>query len=90
MSRAAVVPALEELLAGTPRAGVTAVLDAAERLRDQIEDAEYRASFAPPPTHYACCPCGSVTEIHGELDDDDYDAIRDWHADHADCDGDAS
>lgn len=78
------LPALDELV-DRARPGVLAVLDAADALHRQVEDAEWRASFAPPVTHYAQCPCGSVMEVYGELDADDYDAIRDWQTDHEDC-----
>jgi hypothetical protein len=82
------LPSLDTLIASAARSsGVTAVLAAADRVHNQIEDAEYRASFAPPPEVYACCPCGSVMEIHGELDAEEYDAIRDWEYGHADCGG---
>lgn len=78
------LPALDELVEHT-RPGVLAVLDAADALHRRIEDAEYRASFAPAPEFWAQCPCGSVMEVYGELDADDYDAIRDWEASHDDC-----
>lgn len=80
------LPTLDDLIADAGRRpGVAAVLDAANKLRAQLEDAEYRASFAPAPTHYAQCVCGSVLEVYGDLDADDYDAIRDFDYAHADC-----
>lgn len=78
------LPALDELV-DRARPGVLAVLDAADALHRQIETAEFRASLAPSPTHYAQCVCGSVMQIFGELDADDYDAIRDWQTDHEEC-----
>lgn len=83
------LPTLDELIAQAGhRAGVNAVLDAADAQRNQVEDAEYRASFAPAPTFYAQCPCGSVMQVHGDIDDEDRDAIRDWDDVHAGCTGD--
>lgn len=80
------LPTLNDLIVDAGRhSGVLAVLDAADRLHGQIEDAEYRASFAPAPTFHAQCTCGSVMEVHGELDDEDRDAIRDWDDFHAEC-----
>lgn len=80
------LPTLDELVdqAGL-RSGVLAVLDAADKAHSQIEDAEYRASFAPPPTYYAQCVCGAVMEIRGDLVDEDYDAIRDFDDAHFEC-----
>lgn len=80
------LPTLDDLIAQAGhRAGVNAVLDAADAQRNQVEDAEYRASFAPPPTFYAQCQCGSVMEVYGDLNDEDRDAIRDWDDTHAYC-----
>lgn len=80
------LPSLDDLIdAAGRRAGIHAVLDAADKLHGQLEDAEYRASFAPAPTFYAQCVCGSVMTVHGELDEDDREAIRDWDDTHAYC-----
>lgn len=85
------LPTLDELIsAAGHRAGIHAVLDAADKLHGQLEDAETRASFAPAPTFYAQCACGSVMTVHGDVDDEDYDAIRDWDDTHAYCQQDAS
>jgi hypothetical protein len=73
------------MAAGRGHAGVTAVLDAANRVRSDIEWANYQASFAPAPEYYASCMCGSVMQVMGELDGDDYVAIEDWNAQHAEC-----
>ncbi|WP_044109742.1 hypothetical protein [Mycobacterium canetti] len=79
-----IIPTIDDLVAAAGP-GVAVILDAADRLCRLLEDAEFRASFAPVPTHYAQCPCGSVMEIHGDLDTDDYAAIRDWESDHQEC-----
>lgn len=80
------LPTIDELIGEVSRRpGVVAVLAAADKAHSQLEDAEYRASFAPPPTYYAQCPCGAVMQIHGDLVDEDYDAIRDFDDAHFDC-----
>lgn len=85
------LPTVDELVAQAGRRrGVTAVLDAADAAHRQLEDAEYRASFAPPPTYYAQCVCGAVMQIHGDLVDEDYDAIRDFDDAHSYCSADRS
>jgi len=70
--------------------GALAVIDAADALRDELQNAHYLASFAPDPIYYAHCYCGSVFEIRrdGELNADDHDAIRDWDDAHAYCEAD--
>lgn len=84
------LPTLDDLIdSAGRRSGVAAVLDAADKARRRLDDAEHRASFAPPPTHFAQCVCGSVMEILGDLDEEDCDAIRDWHYEHAACEVDA-
>lgn len=87
----AVSRGLDDLLAETAvRSGVLAVMDAADRLHNKLADAQFLASFAPAPTYYAKCVCGSVMEIRPsdhrtELDDDDREAIRDWEDAHSYC-----
>jgi hypothetical protein len=62
---------LDEIMAaGRGRAGVTAVLDAADRARDG---------------HYESCPCGALLQIGGRLSAADWMAIEDWRAEHTDC-----
>jgi len=80
------MPSLDDLMAaGRGRAGVAAVLDAADKVRAELDWANHQASFAPPPEYYAQCVCGSVMQVMGELDGDDYIAIEDWNAQHAEC-----
>ena len=67
------------------RAGVTAVLDAADTARDRLERAQLVASFAPPVVHYSGCSCGSYLEIRGEVTAEDREAIDDFYHVHADC-----
>jgi hypothetical protein len=65
------MPTLDEIMAaGRARSGVTAVLDAADRVRDG---------------HYETCPCGALLQIGGALSGPDWMAIEEWHAAHADC-----
>lgn len=47
------------------RAGVTAVLNAADTAHQDLEDAQWIASFAPPITSYRSCVCGSTVEVRG-------------------------
>lgn len=70
------------------RAGVTAVLAAADTARDRLERAQLVASFAPPVVHYSGCSCGSYLEIRGEVTTEDREAIADFDYVHADCGGD--
>ncbi|WP_104182751.1 hypothetical protein [Mycobacterium avium] len=78
------LPTLDELIAEAGhRSGVSAVLDAADKLHRRIEDLESRLPW--PPSYYAQCVCGSVMEVYGDVTDEDRDAIRDWDDLHAYC-----
>lgn len=60
------MPSLDSLIAEQAgHRGALGVLDAAESLHRNLGDAQFVASFAPPLTYHAQCPCGSVFEIRG-------------------------
>lgn len=54
---------------------------------DRHQDLMLAASFAPPISYQAGCPCGAVFTIRGlgDLSDDDYTAIRDFDDAHTYC-----
>lgn len=79
---------LDARLDGVFAAPSTSVFfDALDAARDLHDELGLVASFAPPVTYSAHCPCGSVFEIRGTGDysEDDHAAMRDFDDAHAYC-----